>query len=523
MSRTVYCILLLALVAATAALGVSDPASLPHVMALGLGLTAVGLGDALQKREPVRRNSPLLGRAYSGYRRLRARLARTSAETNGAFAPATAALVRARARGETGMLGFGPRVSWQRTGHLSARHSLAPVSEHEVATDVLIGGPACTRQYRASLLNISALSAGALSPNAILALGRGARLGGFFYNTGEGGLDPAFWHSQGDLVWQVGTGYFGCRTREGRFDAPSFADRAGREQIKMIEVKLSQGAKPGHGGILPGRKVSRRIAESCGIPVGRDSLCPAAHSAFATPIELLQFLHRLRELAGGKPVGIKLCLGRRSEFLSLCKAMAETGISPDFVTVDGAEGGAGAAPPELANHLGAPLHEALPFVHAALVGIGVRDQVRVIASGRIADGFDMMTALALGADLCAAARAFMLALGCMQSLRCEQNTCPTGIATQSRWLGYGIAPDEKRHRVAAYHRATVASCVELMAAMGISSPRALTPAHLWRQTSAGRTEPLANEALSMASGDLLAGKVPPSLARDWARATVARF
>jgi glutamate synthase domain-containing protein 2 len=521
-----YCSLVAVSMIGFAAIVVLSPAARPYVLVVGGCLVGIAVHDVVQRRDPVRRNSPLFGHAYLHLRALADWLGesvRGHGRPGRAFARPVQQLIRERARGQGGTLAFGPQVSWEQEGHLSVLHSLVPVPALEVPSRVHIGSPACTRPYSASLLNISALSAGALSRNAIMALGRGAHLGGFYYNTGEGGLHPAFVQSQGDLVWQIGTAYFGCCTHAGGFDGPQFADKAQHENIKMIEVKLSQGAKPGHGGILLGSKVSKDIAESCGIPLGQDSICPPAHSEFATPVELLAFLDRLRQLSGGKPVGIKLCLGRRSEFLSICKAMVHTGMLPDFISVDGAEGGTGAAPPELANHVGTPLYEALAFVHSALVGIGIREHVRIIASGGVATGFDMVATLALGADVCAAARAFMIALGCMQSLQCDNNTCPTGITTQSRRRAYGIAPGEKCHRVAAYHRGTVASCLEILGAMGIGSPRALSPAHLWRRTQAGKVVSLDELVWSVEPGDLLAGKIPPAMARDWACAAVERF
>lgn len=291
----------------------------------------------------------------------------------------------------------------------------------------------------------------------------------------------------------------------------------------MVEVKLSQGAKPGHGGILLADKVSQEIAEICGIPPRKDSICPAAHTEFTTPVALLEFIARLRELSAGKPVGFKLCLGRRSEFLGICKAMVRTGIAPDFITVDGAEGGAGAAPSEFANHIGTPLLEALDFVHMALRGIGFREQVRLIASGRISSGFDMVVAMAMGADICAAARSFMIAMGCMQSLKCDRNSCPTGIATQNRWLAYGIEPGEKSQRVADFHRQTLASCREIMSSMGVSSARSLTRAHVLRLTMDGVRRPLEQISETIMPGDLRSGKIPASLIADWSLAHEERF
>jgi glutamate synthase domain-containing protein 2 len=331
------------------------------------------------------------------------------------------------------------------------------------------------------VLNISAMSYGALSRNAIEALNRGAKLGGFAHNTGEGGISPYHLAGGGDLIWQIGTGYFGCRSSSGHFAAEPFAERTSLAQVKMIEIKLSQGAKPGHGGILPAAKLTREIAEIRGVPLGKDVLSPPCHTAFDCPTTLLRFIAQLRELSGGKPIGFKLCVGRRSEFLSICKAMLETGIQPDFITVDGAEGGTGAAPLEFTDRMGMPMIEALVFIHNALVGCGLREHIRIIASGKIVSAFEIARAVAIGADACNSARAMMFALGCIQARRCNHNDCPTGIATQNPNLIKGLDIDDKSERVARFHHSTVHAFAELLGASGFSDPAQLKPEHIHRR------------------------------------------
>ncbi len=325
---------------------------------------------------------------------------------------------------------------------------------------ITVGGPQCKQPYSASRLNISAMSFGALSKNAILALNKGAKISGFAHNTGEGGLSQYHLEGGGDITWQIGTGYFGCRDAEGNFDADLFAEKAQHEHVKMIEIKLSQGAKPSHGGILPAEKLTKEIAEIRHVPMGQDVFSPPAHTAFSTPKGLMEYVQQLRDLSGGKPVGFKLCVGRRVEFLSICKAMLETKILPDFITVDGAEGGTGAAPLEYSNYVGTPLNDGLIFVHNALIGVGLRDDIRVICSGKVATGFDMVTKIALGADMCNAARAMMMSLGCIQSRQCNINTCPTGVATQNPRLMRGLVVDQKKYRVANFHDGTMKSFLE---------------------------------------------------------------
>ena len=367
------------------------------------------------------------------------------------------------------------------------------------------------------------MSFGSLSANAVLALNTGAKLGGFAHNTGEGGLSEYHLRPGGDLIWQIGTGYFGCRQPDGAFDHELFAAKAVLPSVKMIEIKLSQGAKPGHGGILPAAKVSKEIAAARGVPQAKDVISPPGHSAFEGPVGLLQFIEQLRELSGGKPVGFKLCVGEEREFFSICKAMDETGIAPDFITVDGAEGGTGAAPLEFSNSIGMPLKDGLTVVHQGLLGVNVRDQVRVIASGRIVTGFEIAEKLALGADLCNSARAMMFALGCIQALRCNMNTCPVGVTTQDPELVRGLVVSDKSERVHRYQQATVNSFLELLAAAGLTHPQQLTPGLIKTRGDHDEVVGLDDMYPTVARGAFLDGKVPHRYAKAWERASSESF
>jgi glutamate synthase domain-containing protein 2 len=371
-------------------------------------------------------------------------------------------------------------------------------------------------------LNISAMSYGSLSRNAIESLNLGAKKGGFFHNTGEGGVSP-YHEKGGDLVWQIGTGYFGCRAKDGGFDADRFAETMMRvESVKMVEIKLSQGAKPGHGGILPAGKVTEEISQIRGVPMGQDVLSPPAHKAFRTPRELVQFVAKLRELSGGKPIGVKLCIGRKIEFFAICKAMLETGITMDYIQVDGGEGGTGAAPLEFSNRIGAPLSDGLKFVHETLIGCGLRDRIKIIASGKILTGFDIARALALGADLCNSARGMMFALGCIQARRCNNNTCPAGVATQDPDLVVGLVVEDKAARVANFHKETVHAFCELLGAAGLEAPEDLTPAHINRRVSRADVRNYAQLYRYLGPGELLGNPLPEGF-EGWADAAPDRF
>jgi glutamate synthase domain-containing protein 2 len=386
-----------------------------------------------------------------------------------------------------------------------------------------VGGPDCAQPYDASIFNISAMSFGSLSPDAIRALNTGARLGGFAHNTGEGGLSAHHREPGGDLIWQIGTGYFGCRSEAGLFDPDRFKDQAALESVRMIEIKLSQGAKPGHGGILPAAKISAEIAATRGVRRGEDCVSPPRHSAFGTPVGLLEFVAHLRELSGGKPVGLKLCVGDPVEWLSVCKAMVATGITPDFVTVDGSEGGTGAAPVEFADHIGLPVREGLVMVHNSLRGIGVRDRVRVQASGKLVTSFDMAVAFALGADLVASARGFMFALGCIQAQRCHTNTCPVGVATQHPWLRRALVVKDKSVRVCNFHHASVLALAEVVGAAGFDHPDKLGPEHVYQRISPWEIRTLRELYHWAEPGQLLEGKGPEFMADAWRNARPETF
>jgi len=362
-------------------------------------------------------------------------------------------------------------------------HSMSPAHIEDKNLRVKFGGPDCKQPYLASPINISAMSYGALSKHAIMALNKGAKIGGFAHNTGEGGLSPYHLKYGGDIIWQIGTGYFGCRTEDGKFDRKKFAEKAQLDVVKMIEIKISQGAKPGHGGILPAAKLTQEIADIRHVPMGHDVVSPPARSTFDTPEGLLNFIAELRELSGGKPIGFKLCIGKPSEFLGICKAMLKTGITPDFITVDGGEGGTGAAPIEMTNSVGTPLRDALIFVNRALIGIDKRDRIRIIASGKIISAFHIARMIALGADTVNSARGMMLALGCIQSRNCNTDECPTGIATQDPARYKALDIEDKSQRVANYQTATVRNLAELLEASGISSLEELKPEHINRRVS----------------------------------------
>lgn len=499
--------------------------SLEAVLALLIVLVGIGIYDYYQTEHTVLRNFPILGHIRFILEFFRPEIRQyfvASDQEERPFNRRIRSVIYQRAKKERDTVPFGTQYDVLAQGYECVQHSLAPKKVDEVESRLMIGEKNCTKPYSASYLNISAMSFGALSPNAVMALNEGAKIGNFAQNTGEGGLSP-YHLGGGDVIFQVGTGYFGCRNKNGHFDPSQFKDKAHKDEVKMIEIKLSQGAKPAHGGILPGAKVDQFIADIRGIELGKDCISPPAHSAFTTPIGLVEFIAQLRELSGGKPVGFKLCIGKRHEFLGICKAMLKTGITPDFITIDGAEGGTGAAPMEFADHMGTPLHEALLFVHNALTGVNLRSNIRIIAAGKVATGFDMVARLALGADMCNAGRAFMLALGCIQSLACHNNTCPTGITTQNPRLVRGLVVSEKKQRVANYHAETMRSFMEIIGAMGLSNPRLLSPAHIFRQTEKGILQPYNEIYTYYEPGVLLNGEVSPRYTRDWAMANSDKF
>lgn len=448
----------------------------------------VALVDSLQQEHSLRRNFPLMGRGRWVMEALRPFVRQYFIESDVDGAPISRmfrSIVYQRAKGSIDTTPYGTRIDTYHDGYEWLGHSLAAVNaeDGESHPRVLVGGVSCQQPYAASIFNISAMSFGAISSAAITALNKAAKAGEFYHNTGEGGLSP--WHLEpgGDLVWQIGTGYFGCRTADGRFDEALFRDKAQLPNVKMIELKLSQGAKPGHGGILPASKNSADIAAIRVVPAGVDVISPSMHPEFSTPIELMAFVGRLREASGHKPVGFKLCIGRRSEFIGVCKAMLVTGIKPDFITVDGGEGGTGAAPLEYTNSIGMPLREGLAFVDDCLRGFGLREEIKVIAAGKIFTSFHMVKNLALGADICNSARGMMLALGCVQSLLCHTNRCPTGVATQDPKLVKGLVVEDKYKRVQRYHAGTIRALTDLMSSTGVQSVQELNRSQIFRRVN----------------------------------------
>ncbi|MEW1635912.1 FMN-binding glutamate synthase family protein [Streptomyces sp. NPDC093801] len=488
-------------------------------------LVALAVRDACQRRHSVLRNYPLLGHLRFALEALRPELQQYFIERNfdgRPFDRDTRTLVYQRAKGTDAEEPFGTERDLYLPGGEYLVPSMAPRPVPEEPPRVVIGGPDCTRPYEMALLNVSAMSFGSLSARAVTALNTGARRGGFAHDTGEGGLSEYHLGPGGDLVWEIGTGYFGCRTADGRFDERQFAEKAAHEQVKCLSLKLSQGAKPGIGGVLPGAKVNAEIAAVRGVPEGVTVVSPPFHTAFSTPRGLVRFLARMRELSGGKPVGFKLCVGSRREFLAVCKAMLDEGTAPDFVVVDGAEGGTGAAPLEFADHVGLPLTDGLVTVHNALVGTGLRDRIRIGASGKVATGSDLVKRLAQGADYTNAARPMMFALGCIQAQRCHTNTCPVGVATQDPRRAAALDVADKADRVHRYQRATVQSALQIMAAMGVDHPRQLHPGLLLHRVDPHTVRSSAELHAWLAPGQLL-DRAPASWAEDWAAADPDRF
>jgi len=447
-------------------------------------LSLLGLWNLLQRRHTLMRNYPIIAHFRWIFEDLRPFVRQYFVEGNLSGRPFNRhqrSLVYERAKNSVDSQPFGTILDVYADDYELLTHSIVPKVIENTDFRILVGSSQCRRPYDASMLNISAMSFGSLGGKAIEALNKGARLGGFYHDTGEGGISRYHRSPGGDLVWEIGSGYFGCRDSEGRFDTDTFTDMAQSDQVKMIEIKLSQGAKPGHGGVLPAAKVTPEIAEARQVPAWEACVSPAYHSAFSTPIELLEFAADLRERSGGKPVGIKLCVGQPWEFFAICKAMLKTGIRLDFVVVDGSEGGTGAAPEEFSDYLGMPLREGLILVRNALVGTGLRSEVRLAASGKVYSAFSLANNLALGADWCNAARTFMFAIGCVMSQRCHTDKCPTGIATQNPNRQRGLVLEDKSQRVANFHRNTLKRLGEFVAAAGLEHPHDLTPHHLYHR------------------------------------------
>lgn len=481
--------------------------------ALILPIVLVGIMDILQTKQSLKHNFPVIGRMrwWAEWMRPKVYQYFIESDTDGApYNRLSRNVIYQRAKKVNDTTPFGTQLNVYETGYEWLNHSINPLPHEKVdhSPRVLVGGPDCTKPYSASILNISAMSYGSLSKNAIMALNGGAKLDNFAHNTGEGGLSPYHLASGGDVIWQIGTGYFGCRNTDGTFNFDSFAERAVLPNVKMVEIKLSQGAKPGHGGILPAAKVTDEIAKIRLVEKGKDVLSPPYHTAFNSPVGLLEFVKKLRDLSGGKPVGFKLCIGQKSQFIAICKAMIKTNIMPDFITVDGGEGGTGAAPLEFSNSVGMPLRDALAFVYDALHGYGIKKHIKIIASGKVHTGFDLVKNIALGADMCNCARAMMLAIGCIQALECNHNTCPTGVATQNPSLYKGLNVDDKKVRVANYHHETIKAAVELMAAAGIDHPDKLHRSHIYRRVSANQIQTYAEMYPYLLRGSLLEPPFP---------------
>lgn len=489
-------------------------------------LLLIGFYDFFQTKKAILRNFPIIGHFRYLFEMIRPEIQQYFIESDvdgRPFSRELRSIVYQRAKQTIDSLPFGSKRNHYANQHEWLNHSMAPVLIEDMDPRVEIGNKDCRRPYLASILNISAMSYGSLSSHAIMALNRGAKTGNFAHNTGEGGISPYHLRYAGDLIWQIGTGYFGCRENDGSFSPEMFKESSRHENVKMIEIKLSQGAKPGHGGILPGHKVTQEIAKIRSVEVGKTVYSPPGHSKFTNPLGLVQFIAELRELSGGKPVGFKLCLGKKSEFLGVCKAMIEQDVYPDFITVDGSEGGTGAAPLEFSNSIGNPLHDGLNFIYNSLVALGIKKHIKLIASGRVITGFDMLRKFALGADLCYSARGMMFSIGCIQALRCNTNDCPTGVATQDKALESGLVVKEKYLRVANYHRATICSMLEMLGSAGLRNPTDIMPYHVQKRVNNRETYHYGEIYPVLKEGAYEEETAPEVWQRSWWKASSERF
>lgn len=478
-------------------------------------LVLLGLWDLVQKHHAILRNYPIMGhfRFFFEFIRPEIRQYFIEGDTEAQpFSRAQRSLVYQRAKGQVDNRPFGTQLDVGTQGYEWVNHSMQPSKLGTHDFRVWIGGSPdapsasaepCTQPYHASVFNISAMSFGALSANAIQALNQGAKMGGFIHDTGEGSISQYHRMHGGDLIWEIGSGYFGCRNADGTFSDEKFVANATDPQVKMIEIKLSQGAKPGHGGVLPGAKVTPEIAAARGVPVGVDCISPSSHSAFTTPVELMEFVAKLRKLSGGKPTGFKFCVGHPWEWFAIVKAMLQTGITPDFIVVDGAEGGTGAAPVEFVDHVGVPLQEGLLLVHNTLLGVNLRDRIKIGAAGKVITAFDIVRMMALGADWCNSGRGFMLALGCIQAQTCHTGTCPTGVTTQDPVRQKALVVPDKASRVASFHRNTLHALLELVQAAGLQHPNDITAHHIVRRLDDSQVSLLSNIILRVEPGALL--------------------
>jgi glutamate synthase domain-containing protein 2 len=493
---------------------------------LSAGLAALGIRDVRQTKRSILRNYPVSGHARYLMEDLRPKIRQYffEGEKDGRpFPRDKRSLVYQRAKGQLDKRPFGTEFDVYEPSYEWLSHSMSPTHVTDCDFRVKIGGPDCAQPYLASVLNISAMSFGSLSANAILALNKGAKMGGFAHDTGEGGVSPYHRENGGDIIWEIGSGYFGCRNDDGSFSAENFVKTASLEQVKMIEIKLSQGAKPGHGGVLPAAKITEEVSRIRGIPMGVDCVSPAAHPAFSTPLELMAFISQLRELSGGKPVGFKLCIGQKHEFLAIVKAMLQTGVTPDFIVVDGKEGGTGAAPSEFIDHIGMPLREALTFVHFALVGANLRGRIKIGASGMMISAFDIARTMALGADWINMARAFMFAVGCIQSQTCHTDHCPTGVATQDPDRQRALVVPDKAMRVKQFHEKTLMALAEVVGGAGLAHPSGFRRFHFHKRTSESGVTSFMDLYPPLKKGELIDGTEDARFRRAWQRAQAQTF
>ncbi len=495
-------------------------------LAVTIPLFATALLDFVQTRHSLRRNYPLIARFRWLFEDLRPYLRSYIVESDldgRPFNKDERALAYARSKNEISTHPFGTELDVYSDEYEWLSHSIVPNDAVPEELRIMIGGPQCTKPYSAAILNISAMSFGSLGGNAIEALNMGAKKGGFYHDTGEGSYSKYHAKHGGDIVWELGSGYFGCRDADGHFDDEKFRATATLDQIKMIEIKLSQGAKPGHGGVLPGTKVTKEIAETRGVPAGENCISPVAHSAFSTPLEMLAWAARLREMSGGKPVGIKLCVGQPHEVFAIIKAMLESNILLDFIVVDGAEGGTGAAPVELSNRVGMPLREGLILVRNALVGAGLKDRIRLGAAGKVVSGAGLAINMAVGADWCNAARAFMFSLGCVQSMKCHTGDCPTGVATQDPFRQRGLVIGDKAERVYQFQKQTVSALRDIVVAMGLENPWQIRPHHLHERLNSAKSSSIDYIYPFLENRVLIEAPDDTPYAQYWAAAQTSSF
>ena len=481
-ARKIFSISAIIVTTAIILTSIKTPSALWYFVLI-LPIILIGIFDMFQTKHTIRRNFPVLGNFRYILEKIRPEIMQYFVETDTQGRPIDRlhrSLIYERSKKKNDTTPFGTQLDVYAAGYEWMEHSIYAINHASLDCEprVLVGGKDCLQPYSASILNISAMSFGALSKNAVLAMNSGAKIGGFAHNTGEGGISPYHKEPGGDLIWQIGTGYFGCRTENGSFNPEKFKESANLDTVKMIEIKISQGAKPGHGGILPAAKNTPEIAAIRHVKPNTDVLSPPGHTAFSNPDELMTFIQRLRDLSNGKPIGFKICIGKKSEFVAICKAMVRTGIKPDFITIDGGEGGTGAAPVEFSNSVGMPLRDGLTFAIDTLIGYDLKKDIRVIASGKVFTSFHMARLIAVGADMINSARAMMMATGCIQALQCNTNTCPVGVATQDKELMKGLVVKDKAQRVANYHEQTLKSFLELLAASGVTRPEDLKREHI---------------------------------------------